>query len=113
MIFNVFIKQRITFSRLRHHLKFSYMLRGIILDRDLRLVMDSKISFSMHIDVTVGKALAMLRFVKRLSGEFRDPHTLRTFFVSLVRPKLEYAICVWRPFYDVHISRIACAEENL
>jgi hypothetical protein len=44
--------------------------------------------------------------VKRLSGEFKDPYTLRTFNVSLVRPKLDYASCVWRPFYDVHISRI-------
>jgi hypothetical protein len=32
----------------------------------------------------------MLGFVKRLSGEFRDPYTLRTLYVSLVRPKLEH-----------------------
>jgi hypothetical protein len=55
--------------------------------------MDSRMSFSRHIDVTVGKVLAMLGFVKR-SGEFRDPYTLRTLYVSLVRLKLEYTICV-------------------
>jgi hypothetical protein len=49
------------------------MLKVIILDRvdsitDLGVVMDSRMSFSRHIDVTVGKALAMLRFVKRLSA---------------------------------------------
>jgi hypothetical protein len=48
----------------------------------------------------------MLGFVKRLSGEFRDPYTLGTFYVSLVRPKLEYASCVLGPFYDVLVNRI-------
>jgi hypothetical protein len=50
--------------------------------------------------------LALLEFVKRLSGKFRDPYTLKTFYVSLVRPKLEYANCVWQPFYDVNVKRI-------
>jgi hypothetical protein len=64
-------------------MELSYMLRRIILDRvnsitDLRVVMDSNMSFSRHIDVTVGKALAMLGFVRRLSGEFRTLRTLRT-----------------------------------
>jgi hypothetical protein len=61
----------IMFSRLRHPIEFSYMLGGHILDRvdsinDLGVIMDSKVSFNEHIDVTVGRALAMLRFVKRL-----------------------------------------------
>jgi hypothetical protein len=50
-----------------------------------------------HVDVMVGRALAMLEFVKRLSCEFRDLYTFKTLYISLVRPKLEYASCVWRP----------------
>jgi hypothetical protein len=51
------------------------MLGGIILDRvgsinDVGVIMDSKISFTGHIDITVGRALAMLGFVKRLSSDF-------------------------------------------
>jgi hypothetical protein len=93
------------------------MLEGIILDRvdsftNLGVVMDSRMSFSRHIDVTVEKALAMLGFVKRLSGEFRDPYSLRTLNVSLVRPKFEYASCVWRPFNDMHISRIEHVQRS-
>jgi hypothetical protein len=92
----------ITFSRLRHPIEFLYMLDGNILDRvdsinDLRVIMDSRMSFTGHIDVTVRKALAMLGFVKKLSYEFRDPYTLKTLYVSLVRPKLKYASCVCRP----------------
>jgi hypothetical protein len=68
----------ITFSRLRQSFEFFYMLGGIILGRidsinDLGVIMDSKMPFTGHIEVTVGKALAMLGFVKRLSCEFRDP----------------------------------------
>jgi hypothetical protein len=85
-------------------------LGGIIIDRvdsitDLGVVMDSRMSYSRHIDGTVGKALAILGPVRRLSGVLRDAYTLRTFYVSLVRPKLEYASCVWRPVYDVHVNR--------
>jgi hypothetical protein len=50
--------------------------------------MDSKMSFTGHIDITVGMALAMLGFAKRLLSEFRDPYTLRTLYVSFVRLKL-------------------------
>jgi hypothetical protein len=83
----------ITFSRLRHPIEFSYMLNSNILDRvdsinDLGVIMDSKMYFTGHIDVTVGKALAMLGFVKRLSCEFWDPYTLKTLYVSLVRQNL-------------------------
>jgi hypothetical protein len=33
--------------------------------------------------------------------------------VSLVRPKLEYASCVWQPFYDVHVNRIERVQKSL
>jgi hypothetical protein len=61
--------------------------------------MDSKMSFTGHIDVTVGRALAILGFVKRFSCEFRDLILLRPF----VFPE---TCCVWRPFYGAHIDRI-------
>jgi hypothetical protein len=55
----------------------------------------------------VGKVFAMLRFVRRLSFEFRDPYTLRSlFYTSLVHPKLEYASCVWSPFYDMRVNKV-------
>jgi hypothetical protein len=52
---------------------------------------------------TVGRAL---------SCEFRDPYTLTTLYVSLVRPKLECASCVWLPFYGAHIGRIERVQRN-
>jgi hypothetical protein len=62
---------------------FPYKLGQMVLDRvnsinDLRVIMDQKMCFTEHIDVKVGKALAMLRrFMRRVSGEFRDPYILK------------------------------------
>jgi hypothetical protein len=56
--------------------------------------MNEKMLFSEHVDVMVAKAFAMLGFIRGLSLEFRDPHTLNSLYTSLVRPKLEYASCV-------------------
>jgi hypothetical protein len=121
------------FSRLLHPVEFSYILEDIILDRvtsiitDLGVVMDSRMSFSRHIDVTVAKALAMLRFVKILSGEFMDPYTIRTLYVSLVRPKFEIERvqkkldrCAWirlgaltRGRYDAYVMLILLSFVNV
>jgi hypothetical protein len=87
------------------------MLGGTLLDRissinDLGVIMDEKMNFSEHIDVMVGKAFAMLGFIRRLSFEFRDPYTLRSLYTSLVRPKLKYASSVWSPFYEVCVNKV-------
>jgi hypothetical protein len=68
--------------------------------------MDEKMNFLEHIDVMVGNDFAMLGFIRRLSFEFRDPYTLRYLYTSFVRPKMEYASCVWSPFYDVRVDKV-------
>jgi hypothetical protein len=55
----------------------------------------------------------MLGFIRRLSFEFRDPYTLKSFYTSLVRSKLEYASCVWRPFYDVRVDKVEREQRRL
>jgi hypothetical protein len=60
------------------------MLAGTVLDRvssinDLGVVMDEKMNFSEQVDVMLDKAFAMLGFIRRLSFEFRDPYTLKSF----------------------------------
>jgi hypothetical protein len=63
-------------------------------------------TLSEHVDVMVAKAFAMLGFIRRLSLEFRDSYTLKSLYISLVHPKLEYANSVWNPFYDVCVDRV-------
>jgi hypothetical protein len=59
-----------TFLRQHHPVQFVYILGGISLDRvtDSGVVMDSRMSFSRHIDITVEKALAMLGFMFQVSS---------------------------------------------
>jgi hypothetical protein len=94
------------------------MLGGIILDRvdsvnDLGVIMDSKMSFTGHIDVTVGRASVILGFVKRLSCEFRGSYTLKTLYVSLVRSRLKYGSYVCWPSLGAHIDRIERMQKKV
>jgi hypothetical protein len=107
----------LTFTRSFHPIIASYVLNGKILERvcsmtDLRVILDSKLSFREHIDSVVNKGSAMFGFIKRLSREFRDPYTLKVLYVTYVRSKLEYANCVWQPFYVTHINRIERIQEK-
>jgi hypothetical protein len=56
------------------------MLAGAVLDRvgsinDLGVIMDVKINFSEHMDAIVGKAFAMLGFIRRLPSEASQRNT--------------------------------------
>jgi Reverse transcriptase (RNA-dependent DNA polymerase) len=106
-----------SFTRSFSPVRFSYTIGSSTLERvvsitDLGVILDSKLSFRNHIDATIAKGLAMLGFIKRLSSEFRDPYTLKALYVSLVRSRLEYACCVWQPFYSVHIARLERIQEK-
>jgi hypothetical protein len=92
-------------------MEFAYMLTRTVLDRvssinNLEVIMDEKINFSEHVDVMVGKVFAILGFIRKVLLEFSDTYTLKLLYTSLVRPKLEYASCVWSPLYDVHVDKV-------
>ena len=53
---------------------------------DLGVLADLKLSFTDHISMVIGKARAVLGFVK-----FIEPYITKLLYISLVRPILEYA----------------------
>jgi Reverse transcriptase (RNA-dependent DNA polymerase) len=98
-----------SFTRSFNPTRFAYTIGSSTLERvdfitDLGVVLDRKMTFKItyrhirHIDVTIAKGFAMLRFVKRLSKEFQDPYTFKSLYMS--------CCCVWQPFYAVHNAKI-------
>jgi hypothetical protein len=101
----------ISFSRSTSLLNFEYCLSGCVLDRveiinDLGVVLDTKLTFSPHIDGMISKASRQLGYIKRIGREFRDIHSLKTLYSSFVRSILEYASIIWNPYYRTHSDRI-------
>ena len=71
---------------------------------DLGVVFDR--TFKSHIDYIVSKANINLGFDKHYARKFSDHYIYKILFTSFVRSKLEFAVIVWNPYYNVHINRI-------
>lgn len=79
---------------------------------DLGVLLDMKLSFIDHISMMIGKARAVLGFVKRWAREFIDPYITRLLYISLVRPILEYASIIWNPYYRCHSDSIESVQKQ-
>ena len=89
--FNIKKCQSFTFYKTSTVILFSYEIKSIILTRpDLGVILVRKLSFHDHFDAVMSKSMSLLGFLKRNAYEFSDPYTLRSLYVSLVRPHLEY-----------------------
>jgi len=91
-----------TFSRKRQHIFHPYHLSDTPLERvfavkDLGFHLTPSLSFENHINITIGKALKVLGFLKRNTTLFTSVPCLRVLYFSLVRSTLEYGIVVWHP----------------
>lgn len=104
-----------------HHkmnpLFFEYTIGGELVQRtetiwDLGVTLDSALSFRNHHEEIIDKARRQLGFVSKLSKEFRDPYTLKSLYVSLVRPLLETASIVWDPYHSTVASRIESVQKR-
>jgi len=74
-------------------------------ERDLGVLLDSKLKFSSHITQTVKKANKMLAIIRR-TFTYLDAATMSMLYKSLVRPRVEYAVCVWAPAQKGQINMI-------
>jgi len=92
-----------SFSRKRVPLIHPYTLNGFPLKRvfevkDLGFYLTPTLSFENHINITIGRALKVLGFIKRNTRLFTSIPCLRALYFSLVRSTLEYGIVVWQPY---------------
>lgn len=74
--------------------------------RDLRILLDTKLDFSAHIDSLIARAFANLGFLRRICSNMYGPYTLKCLYCAHVRSILEYASMIRQPYYQIHCDRI-------
>ena len=81
--------------------KTDYNINGSVLQRvveakDLGIIFDSRLTFTIHTKKVKNKANKMLGFIRR-NSKFLSAISLKTLYIALVRPITEYATPVWSP----------------
>lgn len=107
----------VTFHRKRQPVLFDYQINSEVLlretqMRDLGIVFDDKLSFTVHIDYVISKAYAMLGFVMRICSDFKDPRAIKSLYFAHVRSHLEFGSVVWCPNYATHSNRIESIQKR-
>ncbi len=74
-------------------------------EKDLGVHIDKDLTFDHHIRESVKAANKTLGLIRR-TYQHLDTETLRTLYVALVRPKLEYGNVVWSPRLQSHIDEL-------
>lgn len=92
-----------SFSRRHNPALYSYHinnspLKRVFIIKDLGMHFSPSLDFSHHINITACKALKVMGFIKRNTKMFSSLHCLRTLYLCLVRPILEYGMIVWHPY---------------
>ena len=87
-----------------------YYMKGQLLEhssdeKDLGVIIDSKLSFDQHITEKVKIGNRMAGLIRR-SFEYMDKVMFKQLFTSMVRPHLEYAAVVWNPHLQKHITAL-------
>lgn len=101
----------VTFTRKKLPINYNYAINNILLNRvntvkDLGVLIDSKLSFSDHIDAITNKAFKSLGFIMRVTQPFSDLGCLKILYYSYVRSILEYCSPIWSPHYITYIQKL-------
>ena len=77
----------------------------------LGVLLDSTMSFRNHLENITTKATRMLNFLRR--NLYRCNQEVKCMaYTHLVRPMLEYASCVWDPYYDKDINALKMVQRR-
>lgn len=108
---NVVKCKSMRFSRRRIQTVSTYLIKNenietVASTNDLGVIFQSDLSFNLHIDSIVLKALRMLGFIRRSTKYVVDTRAIVCLYYSFVRSILEYCSGIWSPTYACHIDRI-------
>jgi hypothetical protein len=108
----------ISFTRCRNPIIAEYLIDGESVGRcteirDLGVTLDTKMTFNLHIDGVVDRALRCLNFILRISKPFKSTSTIRALYQAYVRSILEFASVVWCPQYICYIDRLERVQKKM
>lgn len=101
----------VSYSLKKQPIVVDYSIDDVLLPRsthfkDLGVIFDSSLSFTLHFSDIVKRSYRMLGFIIRNSQNFNNVLSLKILYFSYVRSILEYASQVWSPYYQNHIKEI-------
>ena len=107
----------VSYTEKRNATLFEYKINNVSLERidcisDLGVMFDSKLSFRYHIAEIISKASRRVGFVLRNCRELSSVAVLRTIFIQLIRPTLEYASTVWSPSTKIQIDQLEAVQRR-
>jgi hypothetical protein len=88
------------FSRKTNNLIYEYKLSHSAITRtysvkDLRVYLDSKLHFHDHVNSIFSQCIKLLGLIHCAAFNFSTLECMLTLYITLVRPKIEYASVVW------------------
>ena len=89
---------------MRYHL-YGKELEHVFEEKDMGVIIDSKLYFEDHISAKVKIANSMVGLIRR-SFNYMSPFVFKKLYLALVCPHLEYAQVVWSPQSKKMISMI-------
>lgn len=117
LLFNLDKCKIITFTLLKKPITYDYTMEGRKLIRveemrDLGVILDSKLTFSKHINAMVSKSFKTLGFIKRTCRFFKNEQTLSRLYCSFVRSQVEYASLVWDPILSNQCNQVERVQKK-
>ena len=106
-----------SFTRNKDPVNFNYKLGSTILKsvhehKDLGVLFDTQLTFTLHMQKIVAQSNKTLGFVIRNTKPFKNTSTCMLSYNTLVGPKLEYASVVWSPRCKKHISMLEKTQKK-
>ena len=79
--------------------------------KDLGVTFDNKLKFDEHINNKIKKAYQTLGIIKR-HFIYLTPDSFVTFYKTMIRAHLEYAVSVWNPHYQTLIEKLEKVQKR-
>ena len=94
-----------------HYTDKSFKLKSVQDEKDIGVILDSKLDFDKHINSKINKANSMMAMLRRCFINL-NIHNFVPLYKSLVRSHLEYASSVWCPYKTKQIEALESVQRR-